>query len=327
MPFQILCLSGGGYLGLYSAAILAEIEEQTGRSAADMFDLFAGTSIGGIVALGLAQGRSARSICNAFLEDGPKIFGSSPRHGFVRGLSAAKSFLVPRYSPDPLRETIERVVGKGSILADLRRPTVIAAVNLTKGGPKIFKTGHHRDLVLDWRLCLSDVGLATSAAPTYFPIHRIGEELFADGGLFTNSPDLIAVHEAEHFLGQSVVDLHVLSVGTTTTKFALPGLAPKGLGILGWVRGARLTSTMIGAQQSVTNDMMRHRLGQRYVRIDQVQADGQRSELALDCASEAAKSTLLAMARTSIAEAATNETLRMMFRHTAADRPFVNASL
>ena len=61
MRFQILSLSGGGYLGLYSAAVLAELEAQTGRRVVDMFDLLAGTSIGGIVALGLAAGVSAAS--------------------------------------------------------------------------------------------------------------------------------------------------------------------------------------------------------------------------------------------------------------------------
>lgn len=61
MRFQVLSLSGGGYLGLYTAAVLAELEAQTGRRVVDMFDLLAGTSIGGIVALGLAAGVSAAS--------------------------------------------------------------------------------------------------------------------------------------------------------------------------------------------------------------------------------------------------------------------------
>jgi patatin-like phospholipase/acyl hydrolase len=88
-------------------------------------------------------------------------------------------------------------------MSDLVRPVVIPAVCLTKGGPKVFKTGHHPRFVLDWRLPVSDVALATSAAPTYFPAHRIGDDLYADGGMFANSPDMIALHEAEQFLGVS----------------------------------------------------------------------------------------------------------------------------
>ncbi len=56
MTFQILSLSGGGYLGLYTASVLAKLEEQSGRRIVDMFDLLAGTSIGGIIALGTFRG-------------------------------------------------------------------------------------------------------------------------------------------------------------------------------------------------------------------------------------------------------------------------------
>lgn len=76
--FQILSLSGGGYLGLYTITVLAELEEQTGRRTCDFIDLFAGTSIGGILSLGLAAGVPAAEIRDAFLEDGGKIFGADP---------------------------------------------------------------------------------------------------------------------------------------------------------------------------------------------------------------------------------------------------------
>ena len=51
MTFQILSLSGGGFMGLYTACVLAELEEQIGKPIAGCFDLIAGTSIGGIIAL------------------------------------------------------------------------------------------------------------------------------------------------------------------------------------------------------------------------------------------------------------------------------------
>src|ERR1044071_9578133 len=47
-------LSGGGYLGLYSACILTQLEDQAGVPPGRRFDLICGTSIGGILALGLA---------------------------------------------------------------------------------------------------------------------------------------------------------------------------------------------------------------------------------------------------------------------------------
>ncbi len=329
MAFQILSLSGGGFLGLYTASVLAEIEQRTGRALADSFDLIAGTSVGGIIGLGISAGRSADEIKQSFLDDGDKIFSSRrPASNF---LSTGARFLsgLPRsrYDPAPLRSVIERIVGADTRMSDLRRPTVIPAVNLTKGGPKVFKTGHHPHLFIDWQLKVVDVALATSAAPTYFPIHQIGAELFADGGMFANSPDLIALHEAETFLDVKRKDVRVLSVGTTTTAFAFSASAGRELGSFEWMKNERLPSVMIGSQQALTDDMMRHAIADRYVRIDRAQPPDQQAELALDCASAIAKRDLQSAAASSIAEVSSNHMLREILDHAAPEFTFTNASL
>lgn len=212
-------------------------------------------------------------------------------------------------------------------MSDLARPVVIPSVNLTKGGPKVFKTGHHPRFILDWRLLVSDVALATSAAPTYFPSHRIGSELFADGGMFANSPDMIALHEAEVFLGVQRDDVRLLSIGTTTADFAVSSSLNRKLGILGWMQNNRLTDVMIGSQQALINDMMKHILADRYMRIDRQPADEQRAELALDAATPRATANLLSIAHGSFAEASADPRLREFFTHQAPAFKFVNASL
>ena len=55
---KILAIDGGGIKGAFPAAFLAAVEETTGKRIADYFDLIAGTSTGGIVALGLGLGLS-----------------------------------------------------------------------------------------------------------------------------------------------------------------------------------------------------------------------------------------------------------------------------
>lgn len=328
MAFQILSLSGGGFLGLYTAAVLAELEERSGKRLSECFDLFAGTSIGGIIALGLAAGRSASDIRDAFIERGQRIFPHAPPTSRVAWLGRfAKNALAPLYKADALRETIEHIVGTDTCMSDLVRPVAIPSVNLTKGGPKVFKTGHHKRFVLDWRLKVVDVALATSAAPTYFPAHRIGDELFADGGMFANSPDMIAMHEAEMFLGVQRDDIHVLSVGTTTTDFAMSSSLDPNMGVMGWMRNQRLTDVMIGSQQALANDMMKHVLGERYLRIDRRQADEQRHELALDAATAGAISNLLSIAHCSFAEASADPRLRGLLAHEAPPFKFINAKL
>lgn len=328
MAFQILSLSGGGFLGLYTAAVLAELEERSGRRLNECFDLFAGTSIGGIVALGLAAGRSAVEIRDAFITNGPRIFPDRPPKSKVEWFGRfLRNVPAPLYKPRELSATIEQIVGADTCMADLLRPVVVPAVNLTKGGPKVFKTGHHQRLVLDWRLKVTDVAMATSAAPTYFPAHRIGNELYADGGMFANSPDMIAVHEAEQFLQVSRADIHVLSVGTTTADFAMSAALDPQMGVAGWMRNQRLTDVMIGSQQALIDNMMRHVLGDRYLRIDRRQADEQRSALALDVATPEAISNLQSLALASFAEVSANPRLRELLKHDAPPMTFINAQI
>jgi patatin-like phospholipase/acyl hydrolase len=72
---RILALDGGGIKGVFAAAFLEAIEENTGKCIADHFDLIAGTSTGGIIALGLGLGMSAREILQFYVNEGPRIFG------------------------------------------------------------------------------------------------------------------------------------------------------------------------------------------------------------------------------------------------------------
>lgn len=242
-------------------------------------------------------------------------------------MKVATGLPAARYSAAPLRSVVERVVGAATKMHELQRPTIVTSINLTKGGPKVFKTGHHERFVLDWRLPVVDVALATSAAPTYFPLHQIGEEMFADGGMVANSPDLLAIHEAETFLSAKREQIRVLSVGTTTAKFSFSTSVPRRLGSLGWLKNERLPNVMIGSQQAITHDMMGHMFGNNYVRIDREQSPSQKAELALDCASAAAKRDLQAAAAASVAEFSSNAYLRTMLTHQAPAFTFVNKSL
>lgn len=326
MAFQILCLSGGGYMGLYTACVLASLEEHYDRPLLDHFDLIAGTSVGGIIALGLAHGTSAREIRDAFLQRGADIFTDQPppQSRLRQTLGLRKNALTAKYDPAALRKTIVDLVGEETRIGELQHRVMIPTVNLTKGLPQVFKTSHHPTFIRDWRLKVVDVALATSAAPTFFPLHRIGGEMFADGGLYANAPDHLALHEAEHFLGQASGTVSVLSVGTTTSRFALSNAIGVNMGWMGWMDGQRLPNVMIAAQQENTNYMMRHRLGDRYLRIDQTQSKEQERSLALDVASPTAKHDLAALAEASVREHLGKAALPVFFEHRAAAPCFFN---
>ena len=315
--YQVLALSGGGYLGLYTATILAELEETLGGDPLlSRFDMVAGTSIGGILALGVALGIPMRTIAGAFAKQGEAIFSArpAPRSSIGILIDLFRMMGKPKYNGVALRKTIEELVGEHK-LADLRRPCLVPAVNMTKGGPQVFKTPHHPDFRRDWRLKVVDVGMATSAAPAFFPLASIGDELFADGGLFANSPDLIAVHEAEHFMGVSRNDIHVLSVGTTTSKFSFSHAMGRSLGALAWAKRQRLLQATIASQQQVTDAMLRHRLGSRYLRLDTSQSPEQAQDLALDVAHEGARRTIRGLAENTVRESSNNPVLARMLEH------------
>ena len=72
-PFQILSLDGGGYRGLFAAAVLAAFEEDLGRPVLQHFDLVTGTSTGGIIALALGAGMSPREVIEFYETHGPRI--------------------------------------------------------------------------------------------------------------------------------------------------------------------------------------------------------------------------------------------------------------
>jgi uncharacterized protein len=294
MPFQILSLSGGGYLGLYTAAVLAALEERIKAPIATRFDLIAGTSVGGIVALGIANEVPAAKIKEAFERDGTQIFSArpAPQTSARKIWDVLRSALGPKYGSAALRNTVADIIGAETTIGHLKHPCIIPTVSLTKGGPQIFKTDHHIDFSSDHRLKAVDIALATSAAPTYFPVAEIGDGLYADGGLYANSPDLIAVHEAEHFLGVAPPDIRVLSIGTTTSRFSFSHGSGTQFGLLQWAMGQRLVQATLSSQQQIAHHIMQHRFGSRYVRLDAEQSREQQGSLSLDTAHQDAQKTI-----------------------------------
>lgn len=74
--FRILSVDGGGIRGVYPATFLAGLEQRYlgGQSVARYFDLIAGTSTGGILAVGLAAGLRAAELRDLYVDRGFEIF-------------------------------------------------------------------------------------------------------------------------------------------------------------------------------------------------------------------------------------------------------------
>jgi len=294
-PFHILALSGGGFRGLYTARILAELEQHVGEPLARRFDLLAGTSIGGILALALAMEIPTVRMVHLFESHGEEIF---------RRRFALFGILRASYSQDKLRELLEAddLFGQQRLEA-ARHRVLVPSINYSSGRPVVFKTPHHVDFFRDKQHRLVDIALATSAAPGYFPRHVFDNNQYVDGGLFANAPGLLAVHEALCFLGQSREALRLVAIGTMSSKFTVDPSGNRQGGTFDWggwnptVMPKRLFGLAISAQESLTDFQLRHRLHSgHYFHIDEDLTDERARAVALDKADAAAREVLLGAA-------------------------------
>ncbi|MES9937207.1 MAG: CBASS cGAMP-activated phospholipase [Sedimenticola sp.] len=232
---RILCIDGGGILGAYPAAFLAALEEQLeGRSIGSHFDLIAGTSTGGIIAIGLAMGLRASQLLALYEERGPEIFGQGrgPLVDFIHDkVRSVRQLFINKHKSDPLRTVLEDTLGTKRI-GDAVTRLLIPAWNPVARSVYIYKTAHHERLRTDYKATAVDAAMATAAAPTYFPQHVTQHAVgLSDGGTWANNPTALAVVEAIGLLGWPRESLHVLSLGCLEETYTTPKGA--GVGTLG----------------------------------------------------------------------------------------------
>lgn len=330
---RILSLNGGGARGLYTISVLAEIEriieEKTGEKevkTGDYFDLITGTSIGGILALGLASGRSARELEAVFRKKAPDIFPTRPSW-----LKKIRALFGPLYPSEPLREAVGSMVGENTVFNDLHRRVMVPAVNLSTGKPQFFKTPHNPEFNRDGRITLIDAAMATSAAPTYFAPHYC-EDLdayFADGGLVANDPSFIGLHEVlrdmkSDFQGARVEDVQILNIGTLGEEYTIrPSAltARRNNGYLGlWGAGERLVLTTMTSNQLLHKAMLlrelrSHEAEGNYVSLDDSVPNEAASDITLDNASQGSLRNLASRGKqTATVEYTKNPKVRAFFQ-------------
>jgi patatin-like phospholipase/acyl hydrolase len=299
---RILALAGGGYLGLYTATVLAELEKRVGEPLGRRFDLVAGTSVGAIAALALAFEVPMQRVVRLFQGRGAQVFSprARPRGTVTRLLDLSRSVLGPKYTGAALREVLTRDLGR-HVLGEAMHNVVIPAVDVTRSQTKVFKTPHTEQSTGDEDLLAVDVAMAACAAPAYFPAVRIGDTLYADGGLFATAPDQVALHEAEHFFGVPPERVTMLSIGTAIEGYQPEDSVTEEDGAIGWLTDGRLILTLISVQQQHVEAMMEDRLGDRYLHLDaRWPAE---AGLGIDVATDEAAATLVALGKATVAGA------------------------
>lgn len=309
-----------GYRGLYTAKIIADIEQEIGSPISSRFDLITGTSIGGILALALALEIPAQRIVDLFVEHGPAIF---KRRWSLCGLVRAP------YSPEPLKQLLMAPALFGDrLLGACKHPVVIPSLSYSTGQPVLFKTAHHADLKRDHQHWVVDIALATSAAPAYFPRHVFNNGQYVDGGLYANAPGLLGLHEALTFFGRDLQQVRLLSVGTMSSRFTVDPRQNRQGGVRDWggwspiSMSRRLFGLSISAQEVLTDFMLGHRLQGRYLHVDDELNDERARAVALDIADRHAREVLLGAATERSKNCISDPVFRTFLEHSPSEPVF-----
>lgn len=222
-PFRILSIDGGGIRGILPAAILTELEQRylRGATVGNHFDMIAGTSTGGIIALGLGMGLPASSILDLYLRHGAEVFPaiSCDLFNLRAGWRRLRGMSQHTYSPAPLRKQIDAIFGQTILGESQRRLCIPSFDGFTE--VNVFKTPHHRDYKRDWREEMATIAMATAAAPTFFPVYKDRGRFFADGGVWANNPVMIALVDALACYRLERRQIHILSLGSGDTELRI----------------------------------------------------------------------------------------------------------
>jgi len=237
---KILSIDGVGIRGVIPAALLAEIENRTARPIAHLFDLIAGTSTGGILALGLTIPKaasaplySARQLLEMYQREGSRIFSRSLWHRLV----ACGNLLQEKYSANGIESVLEEYFGAAR-LRDAATDVLIASYEIERSFPFFFKSSNARER-LDYDFPARDVARATSAAPTYFAPMKLltgtnpDHYTLIDGGIFANNPAACALVEARTTHPEAG-DFLIVSLGTGELNHSVPFDAAKHWGAVQW---------------------------------------------------------------------------------------------
>ncbi|MEG3863560.1 patatin-like phospholipase family protein [Microcoleus sp. herbarium12] len=211
---RILSIDGGGIRGIIPAIVLNYIEERTGKRIATMFDFIAGTSTGGILALGLTKRNSdsninhepeytAAELVNFYHKYGQKIFNE-----YIPG--ELDDLVQPKHNPQGKQEVLKELLGEAKV-EDALREIFITSYDIELRAPIFFTSNRYAeqpDSLDSRKICrgfkMFEAAMATSAAPTFFPPYKLetahhtdeGYYALVDGGIFANNPSSLAMMEA-----------------------------------------------------------------------------------------------------------------------------------
>jgi patatin-like phospholipase/acyl hydrolase len=265
--YRILSIDGGGIRGIIPVILLQRLSAETGLAGwLDKVDLLAGTSTGGLIALGLAAGKPLEEIRDIYVTKASEIFDTSTWHT----ISHLGNLFGAKYDIGNLEKVIKPYLGETTTLASLAKKVLIASFLLDSGPadprgrtwkPKIFHNFKGEDS--DGGELAYKVGLYTSAAPTYFQ----PDDGYVDGGVFASNPSMCALAQTQDSrigLDRPISDLALLSLGTGISLEYIDKPDPD-WGEAQWIKP--LIEIMLDGVSGIADYQCRKILGDRYQRL------------------------------------------------------------
>jgi patatin-like phospholipase/acyl hydrolase len=262
--YRVVSIDGGGIRGLVTTILLQKIIATPGLEGfLDSIDLIAGTSTGGLLALGIADQLNLAQIRDLYVEKGPKIFDDS----WLDDLVDLGKLRGADYDTKPLRRELQNLFGDAT-LGQLRKRVLITTFDLDNEDPvnrtwkpKLFH--NFPGLSNDRASRVVDVGLYTSAAPTYFP----SVDGYIDGGVYANNPAMCALaqtQDSRYSPTPALDEVLLLSLGTGTSLQYIKGKT-NDWGYAQWVKP--LINLMLDGVAGIADYQCRQILGDSYHRL------------------------------------------------------------
>lgn len=284
MTVRVLSIDGGGVRGMIPAVVIAALERAAKKPIADMFDLVAGTSTGGIIATGLthpSKRLSGEDVIAFYRDHASQIFF----RGWGRALTSLFSLADEKYPAGPLNRILQDHFGRQTWLSEVAGngangpELLITAYDIHDRTPSLFKSWRARgqrwdcdaetENAADKDFRLWEVARATSAAPTYFEPVRVEARsgkirALIDGGVYANNPAMEAYVAARRIFPQEN-DIVLVSLGTGEDRHPLDLAKAKHWGLIEWARP--LFKVLLGGLSDSVDYQLRELLPAGYTRI------------------------------------------------------------
>jgi len=272
-PMRIITFDGGGICGLYSIVMLRRLLNEH-PELLDKTTILAGTSTGGIIAMGLAADIPIDHLIDLYRRRGREIF-HRPWH---RRLLSPFGLRLSLYPNDGLVRVCHEVLGQTTI-GSLDKKVIVPAFNLkSDASPEDpswrMRFFHNLDDEDDDEK-IADIAIRTASAPAYFPAYQG----YIDGSVGCTDPSALAISQAIcHYPGLRLSDIRVLSIGTGGQIKYVDGQNMCWGGIQ-WLRP--ILKILIGSQALVSIAQSEKLLDKRYHRLCPIIPD-----IALDAVSK-----------------------------------------